>query len=222
MDEIMISVLFNAFYADKNNKEVIMDAVMQNGRALEYASASVTNDKEYWMAAVTQHCIALWYASDIMKNDKEVVLVAVKHYGRALEYASVAMKNDKEVVMTAVAGHDTALEFASDALKNDKEVVMAAVSQNGIAFRYASAALFNDPIFALSMKMIHIRRRYRWPRLVKQLIKFEHDDKVFHALFHPALIEEQADEICNGGDDVGPQASTFWNAVMNKRRKLNM
>jgi hypothetical protein len=71
------------------------------------------------------------------------------------------------------------------------------------------------------MKMMGIRKRYRWPQLVKQVVKFEQDDKVFHALFHPALIEEQADEICNGRyDDVGPQPSAFWNAVMNKRRKL--
>jgi hypothetical protein len=59
--------------------------------------------------------------------------------------------------------------------------------------------------------------------LVRQVVKFERHDKVFHALFHPALIEEQAEEICNGGyDDVGPQPSTFWNTIMNKRRKLNM
>jgi hypothetical protein len=99
---------------------------------------------------------------------------------------------------------------------------MVTVSQYADAFRYASAALKNDRFFVLSMKMMGIRRRYRWPRLVKQLIKFEQDDKVFHALFHPALIEDQADEICNGGDDVGPQPSTFWNAVINKRRKLNV
>jgi hypothetical protein len=75
----------------------------------------------------------------------------------------------------------------------------------------------------LLMKMIRIRKLYRWRRLVKQLMKFEHDDKVFHALFHPALIEEQADEICNGRyDDFGPKPSAFWNAVINKRRKLNM
>jgi hypothetical protein len=99
---------------------------------------------------------------------------------------------------------------------------MAAVKTCNDVLRFASDTLKNDRCFVLSMKMIRIRRRYRWPRLIKQLMKFEHDDKVFHALFHPALIEEQADEICNGGYEVGPQPSAFWNALMNKRRKLNV
>jgi hypothetical protein len=102
-------------------------------------------------------------------------------------------------------------------------VVTAAVRHAIRALEYASDELLNDKCFVLSMKMIRIRRRYRWRRLVTQVVKFKQDDKVFHALFHPALIEEQAEEICNGGyDDVGPQPSAFWNAVINKRRKLNV
>jgi hypothetical protein len=119
--------------------------------------------------------------------------------------------------------HEYALRHASDIMKNDKEVVMAAVTRNPFAFRSASDALKNNPSFRLSMAMIGIRKRYRWRRLVSQVVKFEHDDKVFHALFQPALIEEQAEEICNGEyDDFGPKPSALWNAIINKRGNLSM
>jgi hypothetical protein len=61
------------------------------------------NDKEVVMVAVAQDGRALRFASDALKNDKEVVMVAVAQDGRALEYASDALKNDEEVVMFAVA-----------------------------------------------------------------------------------------------------------------------
>jgi hypothetical protein len=58
MDEIT-STLCNLSSTGNDDKEVIMDAVMQNGRALKYASVSLKNDKEVVMTAVSQHGTAL-------------------------------------------------------------------------------------------------------------------------------------------------------------------
>jgi hypothetical protein len=113
------------------------------------------------------------------------------------------------------------LQFASYTLKNDKEVVAAAMTQNSNAFQYASDALKNDRSFVLSMKMMGIRKRYRWPQLVKQVVKFNCHDDSFKQLFEPVnFIETVDDAFLEGDEDVGPQASTFWHAVINKRRKL--
>jgi hypothetical protein len=112
------------------------------------------------------------------------------------------------------------LGCVSKTLKNDKEVVLVAVRHSFFFLNYASDALRNDPCFVLSMKMIDIRRRFRWERLVKEVLRFNMEDGAFLAKFHPALIEEQAEEICNGGDEVGPQPTPFWTRVMNKRRQI--
>jgi hypothetical protein len=65
-------------------------------------------DKEVVLAAVREHWRALEFASDGnmifggLKGDKEVVPAAVKSNGKALQYASDGLKNDKEVVLAAV------------------------------------------------------------------------------------------------------------------------
>ena len=69
-------------------KEVVLEAVKQDGRALEYASEELRGDKEVVMEAVKQYGRALEYASEELRGDKEVVMEAVKQNGLALEYAS--------------------------------------------------------------------------------------------------------------------------------------
>jgi general stress protein YciG len=81
-----------------NDKEVLLEAVKQNGYSLQYASEELKNDKEFILEAAQQNGNSLKYASKEFKNDKEVVLEAVKQYRRSLQYASEELQNDKEVV----------------------------------------------------------------------------------------------------------------------------
>ena len=101
---------------------VVLAAVVQNGRAFEYA------DREVVLAAVAAKGWSLQYAGESLRADREVVMAAVTSDTRALQYASDSLKADREVVMTAVAnpsgfskGHyGYALEHASDSLKADR------------------------------------------------------------------------------------------------------
>ena len=79
----------------RNDKDIVMVAVTQNGEALEYASEELRNDKDIVMAAMEQNWRALRYASDELRNDREVVLAAVAYNIRALQYASDTFKKDK-------------------------------------------------------------------------------------------------------------------------------
>ena len=124
---------------------------------------------------------------------------------------SVDIRITREVrksVLAAVKRRGIALKFA-EAFTNDQEIVLAAVTQDGNAIGCASKALQNDRVFVLSVDIIKPWRRSRWVRLAKQVIKFDRDDKAFLALFHPDLIVLQAEEICTGGDEAGPQSSPF-------------
>jgi CxxC motif-containing protein len=83
---------------DLNDKEVVLEAVKQNGYSLEYASEELKNNKEVVLEAVKQNGYSLHYASEELKNNKEVVLEAIKQNGNSLCYASEELKNNKEVV----------------------------------------------------------------------------------------------------------------------------
>ena len=71
-----------------DNKEVVLTAVKEDGKALEYASDKLKDDKEVVLTAVKEDGWALQFASEGLKNDKEVVLTAVQKTGRVLKYAS--------------------------------------------------------------------------------------------------------------------------------------
>jgi hypothetical protein len=127
--------------AERSDREIVMEAVKQDGRALEYASAELRGDQEIVMAAVKQNGWALEWASAELQGDREVVMAAVKQNVGALKYASVELKSDREIVMAAVKQNGAALFLAE--LKS-REIVMAAVKQYGCALRSAPVELQGD------------------------------------------------------------------------------
>ena len=58
--------------------------------------------EEITLEAVKNDGYALDYASEELKADRQIVLEVVKNKGDALEYASEELKSDKEIVLAAV------------------------------------------------------------------------------------------------------------------------
>jgi hypothetical protein len=150
----------------------------------------------------------------------EEILAEVTHNRVILNWES---RDDKEVIMAAVTQDGKCLQLASVALRGDKEVVLAAVTQNGCALRYASAALLGDRCFVLAARLQRTRKRHRWSRLVSQILRFTRDDTAFAKQFEPQIFALRVDDAFLEGDidEVGPQATPYWTAVINKRRKMN-
>ena len=57
-------------------------------RALEYASERLRDDKDIVLAALGNDGMALEYASERLRDDYGIVLYAIRNNMRALEYAS--------------------------------------------------------------------------------------------------------------------------------------
>jgi hypothetical protein len=140
----------------KGDKEIILTAVSNDSRALQYASEELKADKEFVLAAISQDGRALEYASPELKNDKEVVLAAISNDSRALQYASKSLQKDNEVRLQI--GWDKKIEelkdkpydfkFVNKAIQGDKEVVIDLMKDNpnyvSFIFEHASPALQND------------------------------------------------------------------------------
>jgi hypothetical protein len=128
----------------KANKEVVLALVKSNGFTIQFASHELRADKEVVLAAVEQKGVTLAYASPELRDDKEVVLTAIRQDAMALHAASPKMRADKEVVLTAIRKDGFALLYASSELKDDRKVVLTAVLQNREALGYASRELRAD------------------------------------------------------------------------------
>ena len=62
-----------------NNKKEVLEAVSENGDALEQASEELRADKEVVLAAVKDWGLVLEYASEELKNDPEFMKEVEKY-----------------------------------------------------------------------------------------------------------------------------------------------
>ena len=128
----------------RSDREVVLEAVRQNGSALQFASETLWSDRKVVLEAVEQNGFALQFASETLRSDRDVVLEAVRQNGSALQFASETLWSDREVVLEAVRQNGSALQFASEDLLSDRKVVLEAVEQNGFALQFASETLRSD------------------------------------------------------------------------------
>mmetsp|Transcript_3155 Transcript_3155/g.7112 ORF Transcript_3155/g.7112 Transcript_3155/m.7112 type:complete len:228 (+) Transcript_3155:125-808(+) len=92
------------------DRQTALTSLRKKGSALrlpEYAAWRA--DKELVMAAMVQDGRVLECADSTLRADKELVLAAVKQCGLSLRFADASLLTDKEVVMSAVMQNETAL-----------------------------------------------------------------------------------------------------------------
>ena len=113
---------------ESKDPHVVLEAVKQNGLALQFAGEYQDNE---WIVrhAIHENVDALEYASSRLKDDKDFVMDVLER-GASLEFVSDRLKDDKEVVMTAVSTLGNALYFASERLQSDPDVTDAAIAQD--------------------------------------------------------------------------------------------
>ncbi|EFC42104.1 predicted protein [Naegleria gruberi] len=128
----------------RNDREIVMAAVNENGRTLKYASSELRNDFEIVKTAARNNRRALWYASKQLSSNKEIVMTAVKSNGLSLEYMPTQIRNDRKIVKIAIQENGNALGYASKELKSDKEIALLAIESSPKAYECASNQLTND------------------------------------------------------------------------------
>ncbi len=136
--------VFDIHEGFKNDREIVLAAVQQNGWALQYAHESLQKDREIVLTAVQQTAWVLQFAHASLQEDRQIVLAAVKQNGWAVQYANESLQKDREIFLAAVKQYSWALQFADENLKKDREIVLAAIQQDGRSLRYADESLKKD------------------------------------------------------------------------------
>ena len=99
-------------------------------------------DKEIVLEAVKQDGYILQYLGKEFRGDRQIVLEAVKRHGMALQFASTELRRDSEIVLEAVKEDGLALKFASKEITNAREIVLTSIRQNPEAFEFVDFKLF--------------------------------------------------------------------------------
>ncbi|MBA3721977.1 MAG: DUF4116 domain-containing protein [Parachlamydiaceae bacterium] len=129
----------------RNKKNVVLEAVRVNPRALQFAEAYI-NDPEVIEEAVKTDPVGFRYASTELRNNKSYVFSLLeKGYNRIFKYLPPALKNDFDFMKQAVSIRGFSLFYASTALKNHKELVLIAIKNCPETIENISSELQEDP-----------------------------------------------------------------------------
>ena len=96
-------ILKNVSNEFKNDIYIVLQAIKQNIKALQYASDDLKNYKKFILNIIRTNGLVLEFVIDKFKNDRDIVSEAVKQNGHALQYASDDLRNDIEINSLVVA-----------------------------------------------------------------------------------------------------------------------
>ncbi|KAG2382702.1 hypothetical protein C9374_005282 [Naegleria lovaniensis] len=117
----------------KKDKEIVLNAVKNNGLSLQYAHSSLQCDREIVLAAVKQNGEALEFASEELRKDSEIIREAILQNGKALDY--VCGKIDKPLIILAAKTHYQLAESIDRDLLNDDDIALEMLQCNSYDFR---------------------------------------------------------------------------------------
>jgi len=125
---------------------VVLAAILQNASLLKHASPRLRADRTLVMAAVSKDWSALEFAAEEARSDWAIVMMACSDNSMALQFASKELRSDQYFMVHAISQHGgTILQFASPELRSNRYVVMAALNKDALALEYASPGFRNDP-----------------------------------------------------------------------------
>ena len=86
----------------RREKTLVLQAVKENGLALEYGAKAFTKDTEIVRAALRSRPSAFQYVHETLRGNKSIVLPAVTKFGLNLQFVSEVLQDDDDVVLAAV------------------------------------------------------------------------------------------------------------------------
>ena len=143
--------------------EFALQAVIQNGLLLKYASATIKDNYDIVLQAVRQNAAAVQFASEELRNNnKKIVTEAInaknvnyrlyyisgKSYDKPeviLKYVSKKLLCTKNLIYDAIKYDAEEFKYASDKLKNDKKFVLKCIKRNFEIYHYLPDSLKKDP-----------------------------------------------------------------------------
>lgn len=124
------------------SKEALLIAIERNGNHLIYGR-HFRDDREVVIKAIRQNGRALQYASLRLRKDPGVVILAVRQYPRSFRFAGTEAK--KKVALYAIFRDAENFKFVPPVLREEnKTIAMIALTQNPALIKYIKGDLRQD------------------------------------------------------------------------------
>ena len=119
--EVVRNNAYNYYYLNdklKNDKSVIVAAVMTDIDLFSYIPEAFKNNKEFILEIIEECPLIIESISDELKNDKMIIWKGLQQDGWTLKYASNEIKDNILFVLEAVKDTPEAIEFATQRIQD--------------------------------------------------------------------------------------------------------
>lgn len=132
------SYLFDIHYNFRDDKEVILAAVSNNGLLLKYASPRLRNNPKIVEAAVRSHGEAFKFASNEIRNNKFSVIRFMAISPLVFNTLPDKIKQDPEIAYDALNMSSQRTDSNFIELSNNEDLIMNAMLYRPDAYKFAS------------------------------------------------------------------------------------
>tara|TARA_B100000886_G_C20423728_1_gene492868 strand:+ start:291 stop:2339 length:2049 start_codon:yes stop_codon:yes gene_type:complete len=136
------SLVFEMFPDEyRNNRDVILKAVNDDGYSYKYLSETFRDDKEILLLAISTSPSILEYASERLRNDIDVAKALFVNDNIYTAFCDLGenVKNNPEIVVQAIARDGRCLNEINSKFKDDEELI-----RNALDVEIPSQSIFND------------------------------------------------------------------------------
>lgn len=88
------------------DREIVLEAVQNDGRALLFVNTMLKSDYEVVLTAVKSRGYSLKFANDEFRRNRKIASLAVKQDVEALQFVHTSLRADREIIVDAWHGKD--------------------------------------------------------------------------------------------------------------------
>jgi hypothetical protein len=143
-------------------KEILIEKLKKNPLSISDMPDDVKNDKELAMIAVDNDGFSLKFLSSRLKNDEEIVLAALGSFSTSFEFASERLKNDVSFIKKAIEISPVSIAYIPTDIRYDKSIALAAVKKLPIVCKELPIELRGDKdiMFEATRRMSEMTAKY--------------------------------------------------------------
>lgn len=222
---------------NRNNPDIVKEAIKLDGLALEYASESLRNNPEIVLLAIEKNMDAFNFASKELKDNKSFLLEVLEKQPYCLQHMDEKFLNDPDIIYSAMlfSKNSAFFQLASKELKQDFNFIISLVKKNEAILKHLPKEWFNNELVTLTAVQYSNTALEYFPAEIKndfnhmlryininpEHMKYASEDLRNNIDFVRIVIGRDGTQIKYASDNLKEDKSLVYSAVLNGYAALN-
>ncbi|MBQ7373918.1 MAG: DUF4116 domain-containing protein [Clostridia bacterium] len=127
-----------------SDKEIAIETVRADGRALRFFSKQIKEDEDVVLLAVQNFCSSFSFAEGSARVSEKVAKAVAKRGGETIELLDERFLDDENIALIAIERNPKALKYFSERVRGAEKVVLTALSRDRTTIEFVSDDAFSS------------------------------------------------------------------------------